>query len=69
MEIVKFNGQEYTLTQEAYYNCHPDKPMYLAEAMDREGYSYLIKWAITHPQAENEDEMCDWENATDVIEL
>ena len=61
---VTFEGKEYTLTQEAYYQAGEGK--YMASAIDAEGNEYNVWWTITNPDAEEECDMCDWDEPESV---
>lgn len=80
--IINFNGKEYALTENAYYESGYGRGFsefftdvesgkmeyYTAQAVDESGNNYKIKWKITNPDAELEEDMCDWDNA-DAVEL
>jgi hypothetical protein len=61
---VKFEGKEYNLTQDAWY----DNGRYVAYATDAEGNTVRVYWDILpgHEDDEWEDEMCDWSKPADV---
>lgn len=63
-EKVTFEGKEYTLTQEAYYQAGEGK--YTASAIDAEGNEYNVWWTITNPDAEEESDMCNWDEPESV---
>lgn len=66
---TKFEGKEYKLTQEAYWNAGIQ--MYQASAEDEGGNVYMAYFEILegHENDENEDTLCDWDCATDVKRL
>lgn len=79
--IINFNGKEYALTDNAYYESGYGRGFsefftdvesgkmeyYTAQAVDENG-NYKIYWKITNPDAELEEDMCDWDNV-DAVEL
>ena len=61
---VEFGGKWYTLTQDAWYS-YTDAfgdVWYEASAVASNGDIYSVIWKATNPEAENEDEVCDWNN-------
>ena len=66
---TNFEGKEFTLTQEAYYNA--GSGMYEAHAADESGKEYMAYFEILegHEDDEFEDTMCDWDNATSIFEI
>ena len=58
---VLFEGEEYELTQQAYYN-EATGDEYQAHAFDKNGEEFYVFWNIKNPEAEEEEDMCDWDN-------
>ena len=66
---VEFGGRWYTLTQDAWYTLTDacGNVWYQASAVASNGNIYIVIWKATHPEAENEDEVCDWDEPYDVM--
>lgn len=66
---IKFEGKEYTLTQEPYIDGTHEKPFYRANAVDAEGKLYEIRWDVKDnwEEIEDESEMCDWDSPKGVF--
>lgn len=81
--IWEIDGKKYALTQDAYYETvygegvsrlitEPESgkwEYYTAKAVDENGKTYQFYWKITNPDAEHEDEMCDWGDVYEVKEI
>ena len=65
---VLFEGEEYELTQQAYYN-EATGNEYQAHAFDKNGEEFYVFWDIKNPNAEEEEDMCDWDNPTRVSRI
>lgn len=77
---TNFEGKEYKLTQDAYYESgygngfsefftdvdSGKMEYYTANAVDENGRTYQVYWKITNPDAELSEDMCDWDNASAV---
>lgn len=74
--MLKFEGKELTLVGEAFFGQpeerykdtivvlrHPIKQ----HAIDEEESYYTVIWANEHPDAENIEDMCDWDKPIDII--
>ena len=63
---TKYDGKEYIFAQQAYYNA--GNGMYQANVTDEGGNLYIAYFEIldSHEFDENEDTMCDWDNATGI---
>ena len=66
---TNFEGKEYKLTQEAYWNAGIQ--MYQANAEDEKGDVYIAYFKILeeHKDDENEDTLCDWDYATNIKKI
>lgn len=58
---VTYQGRELEITQQPYI-CD-DGEKYEAMAKDDECI-YYVRWPVTHPDAEEAEDMCDWDNYT-----
>lgn len=65
---VLFEGEEYELTQQAHY-CESAGDEYTAHAFDKNGDEYYVYWDIINPDAEEEENMCDWDNPARVSRI
>lgn len=65
---VEFGGSWYTLTQDAYYSYTDacENAWYEAAAVADNGDIYRVLWIATHPEAENDEDVCDWNEPYDV---
>lgn len=52
------------LLEEAYLTDNTGEYFYQAEAIDKYRNEYLITWEITNPEAQEEENACDWKNYT-----
>ena len=69
MTQVKFNGKIYTLKESAEYD--QSSGQYLASATGVNGKDYIVHWDIKADIDRNtaeEDEMCDWDEPSEVEE-
>lgn len=80
--VINFNKKKYTLTEDAHYESSYGRGVseffkdvesgkmeyYTAKAVDEDGNYYNVFWKIISPDAELEEDMCDWDNA-DAVEL
>lgn len=76
---VEYKGEKYILIQDAYLSnkdAYGDAA-YFANAVKAgdtadDGYVpvyvpvYTVEWKIIHPEAENEEDACDWDSPADV---
>lgn len=76
MEKVKFEGKEFTLTQQPYiHGVIGKEPFFIAEATDSEGNLYQVIWEVVEnweEVAENGDDqelVEDWEKPTNVKKI
>ena len=59
--FIVYKGLVLELTQEGYMDYRCEKgDYYVALAIDKDGNDYEIIWQITNPDAENEEDACDW---------
>ena len=78
--MIKFNGKEYALTEQAYYVYNYGKGFsefytdsesgkieyFTAKAVDENENSYQLFWKIVNPDADLEEDMCDWDKVSKV---
>lgn len=62
MKTVTYQGKTLTLQQDAYISDTVGKlDHYKASAIDAEGETYTVWWAIINFECEDESESCDWD--------
>lgn len=67
--MIRDDYNEYALKQEAYYS-NGYEGRYQANAVDTfDGASVMLYWDIINPDAEEEADMCDWQNPCEVVRL
>ena len=64
MKKITFEGKVYEYTQEAYYNAGTG--MYEANVKDDDGRYYKAYFIIDNENAEEEADMCDWDNPIEI---
>lgn len=69
---VVYQGKEYALLQDAYYDhdaSYSGYEWYEAQAIDIDGnIENVVRWEVTDPEAETAEFACDWDNPEDVTE-
>ncbi len=72
IQEVEVNGERFALTEDAYH-CSMlwiGDNRYTAKAVNREtGRTSRVYWDITHPDADEEDGMCDWDEPSEAEAL
>lgn len=71
---VEIDGGVYIPIVDAYPSSSCGETVYIAEAIKRgdpidcdgDVSTYMLTWAIENPDAENEDQLCDWLNPASV---
>ena len=76
-QTVKFEGKEFTLTQDAYVDGTNENPYYKAAGIDSDGNKVIVKWemyphwfnedGLHNSEMEDEGDACDWDKPVDVI--
>ena len=78
MEKYLFEGTEIELTQDAYItsiNGQEGTEYYTAHAQDANGNEYMVNWEIIDywrdklEECDDESNLCDWDNPTDIKRL
>lgn len=75
---ITFEGKEIILTGDPYFGLSEERigntihvlynPI-KQNATDLEGNEYIVYWLNVYPEAEDIENMCDWENPVAVIKL
>lgn len=71
----EFEGNIIELTQEAYITGLKGKKHYEAHAIDINDNEYIVKWDILDcwkdkiDECDDESNLCDWANPTEIIKL
>lgn len=71
---MKINAEEkeILLTQEPFIDgVAGARPIYKAHGEDEHGNEYIVIWNVVdhYEEIEDESEMCDWDNPSELIEL
>lgn len=72
MVVSTQNGyREIALTQQPYIDGPIGDAVFRASGIDAEGTDYEIYWAIKEgmENAEDMQEMCDWDNPAEIVEM
>lgn len=68
--IVEFNNTAITLVEQAQpaHRHHYDtvEYYYWARGIDQNGDEYIVEWDVINPDAEQQDEACDWDAPSSV---
>lgn len=62
--IVEVEGKELRTIQDPYVSDNGSH--YIAKALDVEGNTYIINWAVIDPDTTDESSACDWDNPVGV---